>query len=67
MIEELASRIAIHSHVYVKELQVRGYIYERGQAEHSTVYGVRLDETAFPKNFVATTVWHCEREGLELL
>ncbi len=67
MIEERTDRIPIHGHVLVKELQVGGCIYERGQAEQGhTVYGVRLDVVAFPKNFVATEVWHCEREGLEL-
>lgn len=51
--------------VQVIELDATGYIYERGIDRGHRVYGVRLDEVAWLKNFVATKVWHCESEGLK--
>ncbi len=66
MIEERVDRIPLQTRVFIKELQASGHIYERGQDGGHTVYGIRLDDVAFPKNFVATEVWHCERESLEL-
>lgn len=55
--------------VRVIELDAAGYVYESGVGLllGHRVYGVKLDEVAFPKNFVATIVWHCESEGLEAL
>lgn len=65
MIEEIP-RFNLHQKVLVKELNTTGTIYERAIADSgSRIYGVKLDEIAFPKNFVATEVWHCPSEGLE--
>jgi hypothetical protein len=68
MIEELPDRLLIGTRVLVKELDTPGYVYERGVTDGGhTIYGIRLDTVAFPKNFVATIVWHCEREELRIL
>ena len=57
----------IGTQVLVAELGVTGTIYESGMPDFGLerVFGVRLDKIAFPKNFVATEVWHCKANGLE--
>lgn len=68
----MTDNLPIGQRVLVKELDVEGWIYEGslpGQLSSGIerIYGVRLDEVAFPKNFVATIVWHCPFKGLRLL
>ena len=63
MIED-TPRYKLFDRVRVIGLNATGYVYERGIDNGHRVYGVRLDEVAFPKNFVATVVWHCECEAL---
>ena len=65
-------RLSIEQRVVVKELNVSGWIYESAMPESGTteadrIYGVNLDEVAFPKNFVATKVWHCRLDALEII
>ena len=65
-------RLPIGQRVLVKEFGIEGWVYESGMPERGTseadrIYGVRLDKVVFPKNFVATIVWHCSLEELELL
>jgi len=65
MIEEKENRLPLFTRVYIPEIDASGKIYERGTSDSGdTIYGVELDEIAFPPNFVATTVWHVERERL---
>ncbi len=66
MIEGRQDRLLIGQRVVVLELSTAGHVYERGTADGGdTIYGIQLDETAWPKNFVATSVWHCPREELK--
>ena len=60
-------RLPLFLRVRVKELDATGCIYESAIpiGGGDRVYGVRLDKVAFPKNFIATTVWHCEADKLE--
>ena len=68
MIEEQCDRLPILQRVRVVELSVSGHVYEMGTGDSGhTIYGIRLDETAWPKNFVATEVWHCRREDLVVI
>jgi len=65
MIEEPEDRLAIGTEVEVSVFpNEKGYIYERGIDDGHTVYGVRFPHSVFPRNFIPTTVWHCEREAL---
>lgn len=65
MKEELKDRLPLGLIVTVKELDATGYIYESACSEDGhTIYGVWLHKTAFPKNFCATSCWHCRREEL---
>lgn len=67
VIEEPRDMLPIHACVMVSELGISGRVYERGVADSGhSVYGIVLTETAFPKNFVATNVWHCRREDLSV-
>lgn len=64
--EGIMDKLVLLTRVYIPEIEMGGYIYEsvlpeKGTGEEDRVYGIMLDETAFPKNFVATKVWHCER------
>ena len=61
------SELYIGKRVVVRELGIRGEIYESLKSDSSLdrIYGVQLDETAWPKNFVATGVWHCKARDLE--
>ena len=58
--------LAIGTRVKVAELGVVGTIYESEMPDFGfeRIYGVRLDEIAWPKNFVATSVWHCKASEL---
>jgi hypothetical protein len=58
----------IGTRVIIPELNMGGTIYESGIPDYGLdrVYGIQLDKTAFPRNFVATTVWHCKAGELIL-
>ncbi len=62
----MGEKLPIGQRVLVKELGIEGWVYESGMPDSGLdrVYGVQLDEVAFPKNFVATEVWHCTIKGL---
>lgn len=65
-------RLPIGQRVFVDELGMAGWVYESAMSEKGTnwadrVYGIRLDEVCWPKNFMATEVWHCTLLELTLL
>ncbi len=63
---ENTPKFSLHQRVLVKELGVIGTIYERATGDSGNkIYGVKFDEVVWPKNFVATTVWHCQSEELK--
>lgn len=57
----------IGSRVIVRELKAHGYVYESARSDGSLdrIYGVSFDKTQWPKNFVATKVWHCKAVDLD--
>jgi hypothetical protein len=59
-------KLPLFSRVYIPEIDTSGSVYERFTSASHTIYGVKLDKIAHPKNFIATEVWHCKREELEV-